>query len=344
MLEFVSVCDYSCYKIGEFHIAFNGIVDYYAFFSVCCERQEYIPVFLLCESGKDTIEGLIKAHTKLVKKLESNNIKRVLSQNYTKCPQYRLCTGNSNLIQHVLLGMYPSPCQSRCIYCPAIKYAHTDWRPGTNNVYEKVFNALEYAISIGLVDADAIWTISSGEITIHPYKDRILDIVKNRSASFWTNCFKYDERIADNLLKNPRSRIHLSIDSGTPETWRKVKGFDNFTEVMGNLIKYYNNSTHSEQIALKYILLPGVNDSYKDYSQLIEIMEKLCIMRLTISRDTFLEYKMTAEENGALMKASGLLTAMLTHAGLKYDFHAFSPHEIECIQLHKVELIHSGVM
>ena len=56
-----------------------------------------------------------------------------------------------------------------------------------------------------------MWQISTGEITIHPYKDRILDLVKNDRACFYTNAFIFDEKIAANLKVNPNSAINLSF-------------------------------------------------------------------------------------------------------------------------------------
>ena len=69
----------------------------------------------------------------------------------------------------------------------------------------------------------------------------------------------------------------LSIDCGTPETWRKIKGFNNFDKAIENLEKYREYTTRPNQIRFKYIILPGINDSADDYEGLIEIMKRLDI-------------------------------------------------------------------
>lgn len=144
---------------------------------------------------------------------------------------------------------------------------------------------MELALDLKIIADDAVWQISSREIAIHPYHDRIMNIVKGRIACFYTNCMKFDEDIAKNLHDNPRSTINLSIDSGTPETWRKIKGLDNFDKVIENLSKYYVASTRPGQITLKYIVMPGINDNYEDFTSVIEIMKVLKVNRLIIARD-----------------------------------------------------------
>lgn len=68
----------------------------------------------------------------------------------------------------------------------------------------------------GILSQDAAWQVSCGEIAIHPYHDRILQLVRKKHAVFYTNCMKYDEAVAQNLHDNPKSSINFSIDAGTP--------------------------------------------------------------------------------------------------------------------------------
>ena len=49
--------------------------------------------------------------------------------------------------------------------------------------YEKFFNIVEDAQTKGLIHRDARYIVASGEITIHPYKERILKIVEGRKRS-----------------------------------------------------------------------------------------------------------------------------------------------------------------
>jgi len=118
--------------------------------------------------------------------------------------------------------------------------------------YRKIFDILDYAGKINLISPNATYQVSLGEITIHPFKEKIYEFVQHSNTIFFTNCFNYDEQIAKNISANISSSINFSIDAGTSETWHNVKGFDNFNIVNTNLKKYRANSNHSEQIHLNF--------------------------------------------------------------------------------------------
>jgi len=214
--------------------------------------------------------------------------------------------------------------------------------PAVAESYEKIFGALDYAKKIGLLAANASWQISGGEIAIHPYKDRILSLVKNQPAVFYTNCFIFDENIAQNLAANPRSAINLSIDSGTSSTWFKVKNVDNFDIVRDNLTRYFSRSAKPGQITLKYIVFPGINSKLEEYSSLIEIMKQLQVKHLTIARDTRFKYKLDAKQSEELIKATGYLAAMLHKNERTFDMFTFAPHEREWVISLAKELLQTG--
>jgi MoaA/NifB/PqqE/SkfB family radical SAM enzyme len=205
-----------------------------------------------------------------------------------------------------------------------------------------MFDALDYAHESGLIAPNPTWQISSGEIAIHPYKDKILDLVKNQNAVFFTNCFIFDEKIAANLAANPNSAINLSIDSGTPETWCKVKGVDNFEEVTTNLVRYFNKSSRPGQITLKYIVLPGINDTFEDYSSVIEIMKVLKVNHLTIARDLRTKYTFDEEQSNNLIDAAGYLAAMLHKNGMTMNMFTYSPKDRERVVAFANELLRDG--
>ncbi|MDR2698044.1 MAG: radical SAM protein [Holophagales bacterium] len=239
---------------------------------------------------------------------------------------------NGCMIGYVNLSMYPAPCQCKCSYCDVSKDCFDSVNAaGVAEGYEKMFDALKYALEIGLIAPKACWQVSSGEIAIHPYRERIFDLVQHRTAMFYTNCFSFDCRIAANLAANPASCINLSIDSGTRETWRKIKGTDNFGKIIENLAKYYNSSSRSGQITLKYIVLPGINDNLEDYAAIIDLMKTLGTSHLTLARDSRAKYGQGEKERESLVFAVGQLTAMLYQNKLTFDMFTFTPSEREKI-------------
>jgi adenine C2-methylase RlmN of 23S rRNA A2503 and tRNA A37 len=207
-----------------------------------------------------------------------------------------------------------------------------------------MFDFLEYADSVGAILPQAVWQVSSGEITIHPFKKRIMDLVKNRRPVFYTNCFIYDEEIAETLRTNPNSGINLSIDSGTPETWAKVKGVDNFGEVTRNLYKYASVCQNPEQISIKYINLPGINDNFNDHNGIVKILKDLNIKTISLARDTNRKYDSTPEQLNSVIGAAGYFLAITSKNDIPCVTIGYTPDEVDNAIAFGRHLLDSGTV
>lgn len=299
--------------------------------TLCCENRP-VPRMTFSSSPEEILTNFVGLRTRML----TESIRRVQSnaqpgsEKFTSgcvgCALYRRAEWHPSMqITGVNLSMYPAPCQCRCIYCVAYKQ-WSDTRK-VREAYERLFDTLELAEASGLIAGDARWQVSTGEITIHPYRKRIIELVRGRKTRFFTNCFIFDEDIAQNLSEDSESAINLSIDAGTPETWKRVKGFSNFDKVTSNLVKYYKRCAKPGQITLKYIVLPDINDTYEDYMSLMEIMKVLETAHLEISRDGMIKYNMTAEVRTKLIGATAYLAAMCRANGITYDLTPFSSEE-----------------
>lgn len=130
-------------------------------------------------------------------------------------------------------------------------------------------------------------TLSGGEITVNPYREKLyetLDRVFHRSPEMtlcvYSNCFLYDQKLTDLLALTPGSSLQCDLDAGTPESYIKVKGFNRFDAVRENLKQY----AKAGSVKLKYIVLPGWNDSPADYEGIVRLLRDLGCgeMELTI--------------------------------------------------------------
>lgn len=343
---------YSCPLIENYFLNFNGRIDIDGkCMTLCCENIDEKPGAAFLKSPQQSIESFRRERAETIAEsvrfslLGGSEDERKFTAGCAKCANFLEGDyGNfDGLIHYVNLSMYPAPCQSKCIYCDVHggengafnKRLHAEY-------YEKLFDILDYAQKKGLIANNATWQVSSGEIAIHPYKERILNLVKNKNAIFYTNCFIFDEKVAANLKANPLSAINLSIDSGTPQTWRKIKGVDNFEAVTVNLVKYFKNSARPGQITLKYIILPGINNNLEDYSSIIEIMKILQVNHLTIARDTRIKHLHGDEQSELLMRAAGYLAAMLHKNGMTMDMFTYAPAERERVVAFANELLQMG--
>ena len=320
-----------CKYFDELTFVVNGRVDIPGapVVSLCCEMLNGMPRIPFQGTPAEILQRFIGMSTILNTECRTiaDDKKRKYTAGCVGCAKFietDQVPRPDGLIHMINLSTYPAPCQSKCFYC----WIH-DWderfTPAAKAGYEKVFETVELAEHCGLIAPDALWSVASGEITIHPYRERIMKLFKGKHAQFLTNCMKYDEEIAQNLCDNPDSNINLSIDSGTPKTWAKVKGVDNFEKVTENLAKYYVASKgRAGQITLKYIVFPNVNDNYEDYASLIEIMKVIKVKELRISRDNRVKYSAANEYRVALMNAAAYLAAMCHKNQIAVDMEAFA--------------------
>jgi len=325
---------YSCPLISNMYLNINGRIDTGENpITLCCEGAiKEKPAVSFKETAEETLRSFIGMRSMTVAESIKYGKSKAEHGKYTsgcaKCANYQIGEQElSMLISYVNLSMYPAPCQCRCCYCEVAK--HWSNAPEVADAYEKIFDMLELGKETGIISPGALWQISTGEITIHPYRKRIMQLVKGLRSNFYTNAFLYDEDIAQNLHDNPGSVINLSIDAGTPETWKKIKGFDNFEEVTSNLVQYYKQSTRAGQITLKYIVLPDINDNYEDYVSLMGIMKVLEVKHLTISRDTRKKYSLSRGEQTKLTGAAAYLLAMCHKNGITNDMFTYTQEERE---------------
>lgn len=317
---------YNCPHVANFFLAFPfHHIDGEQVVSFCCELSLRFPHVKLAKTGDETIQNFKMMRAKFIEEGFStkNNSKRIISTPCDACHEYSFGKWkNQKHIQMVHLSMTPAPCQSKCSYCEVIKMHNNFHDPSVQESYRRVFDTIDCAEADGLISPTAEWMISSGEICIHPFKDRILDLVQDKKAIFFTNGFLFDERIGYILSSNPNAGINISIDSGTPETWHKIKGVDNFSKVVNNLSQYRSCSIAHNQIILKYILLHGINDTYEDFSGIISIMHNLNIPLLIISRE-----RRCYDRRSELIKSAGKFVKMLSENSLGYTLHSYSSEE-----------------
>ena len=338
---------YSCQMLEGMGLHINGRIDCgKEVIGFCCENLENIPKVAFSASPVEMLRNFVGQRGLAIaesKKCGDRSAERRFTSGCQKCGYFQNRSWASDgLIHYVNLSMYPSPCQCRCIYCGIPQQDQNARSEAAKAAYETLFDMLEIAENCGIIAPDAAWQISCGEIAIHPYKDRIMRLVRAKNAVFYTNCIKFDEDIAGNLHNNPNSSINLSIDAGTAQTWRRVKGLDNFEQITSNLARYYAESAKPGQITLKYIVLPDVNDIYEDYVSLVEIMKVLEVPSLLLSRDTRVKYTISQEECTTLTGEAAYLLAICGKNGISCSLSNYTPEESRQIVEMAKEILRMG--
>lgn len=177
-------------------------------------------------------------------------------------------------------------CQMRCSYCVG---TGEPMRKEPMKVEE--YNRLKYdyiSIAKYLIEnnhCDSLLTAvhGNGEISILPERRELFAFLEEFDivAHMYTNAAIYEDGISRLLKRGSANKVNVSLDSGTKETFEKIKGRDFFEQVVCNIEKY---RCFSENIELKYIILPeNANDA--DIYGFIHICKKMDIKFIQISYD-----------------------------------------------------------
>jgi pyruvate-formate lyase-activating enzyme len=222
-------------------------------------------------------------------------------------------------IKNLNYSLLPAICQCRCIYCSPVY-----WQENNNaklakeaKHHEKLSGILDYLKTNDLMDENFCIQVASGEITIHPDRERLFAVLSDYTCVWNTNAFIYDARISENIKNNRQSCVVVSLDCGTPETFHRVKGFDIFQNVCKNLKKY----NECGKLVLKYIVLLGVNDDMEDYYGIIAFLNELGINELSVSRDAPISHIFSYELLESVAVLVNLCRRNNIHADTGYMFN-----------------------
>lgn len=198
---------------------------------------------------------------------------------------------------------FDNSCNFRCVYCYKVRSGKsmTHMERSEEEILKKV-------LAVEKVDIDRQVIYSSGEISIQPNVNKILDLLQKYDLSIFTNASVYNERIHE-IIKKKNCSMVVSVDSGTRETFKQIKGVDLFDRVWENIGKY---ASENGNVILKYILM-GSNFDAENLNGFIEMCTKHGIKHIRISRNW--HYDGDKIENG-VFKASLHLIRKAQKAGI----------------------------
>ena len=159
-------------------------------------------------------------------------------------------------------------CNLRCSYCSDMFYGGK--KPNYNVLnFIKTLSKEGYFKNLKQV----VW--GGGEPTLDKSFELLVKEINvhtnpNMYHRIFTNSVRYSEPLAD-FLKSGLVKIVTSIDAGTEETFKKVRGRTKFTEVFQNLRKY--SQIDPNKITIKYILTDE-NKSERELENFVETCVK----------------------------------------------------------------------
>lgn len=174
-----------------------------------------------------------------------------------------------------------SVCNYNCSYCTIGGAPPNDSEYGRRTLGE-VITAFKEA---KLLDPDYSVVLSTaGEPLLHPRRKEFYQAFDGAEFVVNTNGSIYDPDLFE-MMTQKQVLLITSVDAGTRETYRKIKGIDGFSRIRNNLSRYAQATMGI--VALKYLFVPGVNDFRADIDGFVELCMDIGAMFVIVSIDYF---------------------------------------------------------
>ena len=290
-LGFVSkeqICNYNNDDTDEeyvscYHLKYTAIISHDFIYSCCILnddlRNQSPSVRLDNMDLNKSINSFLDNRQKIIDSLK-NGQKCICDG----CSQLKKLTWENNDNKIQILALSPSyPCQLSCKYCSVTSNAKIACK--NTDIIQQALDLDIIAIvkqleNRNMLDLQEPIQLSGGEITINPKKREILSYLSKYPLQIFSNCVIYDEQVSE-LIARDGSFLNVSIDAGTPETYKIVKGLDVFDKVVNNIKRY---SDEGGNIEIKYILLED-NCDKNNIDGFVNICEKCNLNMVNISVD-----------------------------------------------------------
>jgi len=205
-------------------------------------------------------ENIKKAREKLIEELQNDNVESCLG-----CPYIYTSREDKKITSEVkhLSIEHHTYCNLRCTYCSPIYYG------GKKPMYN-VVDFIKHLSRDGSFQncKQVVW--GGGEPTLDKTFELIVkEIDKQADPTLYHRVFTNSVRFHPAVLKFLQKgliKIVTSVDAGTPETFKKVRGRDKFEELFKNLKLYARQNPSS--VTIKYILTDD-NLSLKELSNFV---------------------------------------------------------------------------
>lgn len=161
-------------------------------------------------------------------------------------------------------------CNLRCVYCT---FTHGE---KIDEPEYDVYPVIKQLADAGKLKQGGYITIAGGEPTIYRNFEQLMRLfidLKMKPIRILTNGVKYSPAIAEGLAKN-QANIMISIDSGSPEMFKWIKGVNAFDKVWENIGKYLKDQLVPDLVKTKYIIIPEINDDKDEILKYFDMTER----------------------------------------------------------------------
>ena len=264
----------------------------------CCQRffvegkQEGDVVLLdVAKGDRVTAETILGSKLRLIGEINSGDKTACYGCPYLQKKAWGTLDKENFQVKHLSLE-YHSVCNLKCTYCSDEYYG------GETAQYE-IFELISQLKKLGYMEfCDSIvW--GGGEPVLDTDFENLVNLILNDLSPnylrFFTNSVRHNSLI-QKLLNEQKIYITTSIDAGSAETYKKVRGFDRLEKAYVNLSKYAEISP--ERVTIKYIFTEG-NTSPEEVRAFLDYVSKYSLLGVNF-QISFDFTKETVEKNDYL--------------------------------------------
>lgn len=224
-----------------------------------------------------------------------------------------------------------SQCNSNCIYCGVQAN-----KPKTKN---NTLNAVKELIKKGKFKNNGEITFQGGEPTILKEFEELLKlfIKQGSKVRIHSSGIIFSRAIREGLKKGSVTVV-ISPDSNTKETYKIVKRVDKANRVWDNIKHYRKNlkDNLAENVKVKYIIIPGVNDTVEEIAGFLHKLSDLDIKSVIVD----IEYTYANKNiNNISPHVYMLMDAIENYAqknGMTYDLYDSAKYAIQNRSFEKI--------
>jgi len=234
----------------------------------CCKRffvngRQKGDVVLVKAKKDINLETIVLKKDALIKKINKDE-----AEECSGCPYIERYEKKSHeqKIDYISLENF-SYCNMRCTYCSPKYYGGAEAIYNSSEIIEELSKN-----KLIKQDCHVVW--GGGEPTLSPRFNFITDVFisdpKVTQLRVLTNSLRYSVKLAE-IIKNEKVQIVTSIDSGTQEKFREIRGKGEIDTVLENLKKYSVLIDDKKRIIVKYIFTKNNFET----TELINFVEKI---------------------------------------------------------------------
>ena len=288
IINYEPVVKAACCPLADANLVMSGN----ALFSCCSEDGKLIPPRV--ENNGDIREALTEFIS--MRKGLLNSISEGRFSSCTGCHEIKNSFHPLHPRIRTLSYGDGGVCNFKCSYC-------ITGASGAKGSYDRdidLSEALRALKEMGAPLENMMLEFGPGEPTLHRERERYYKAMSEvGTVLVLTNGSVFDAALAERMSKGGFS-ICVSIDAGTRETYKKIKGVDCLERTIQNLKKY--NDMAPGAVQPKYIFLPGINDNPADVDGFIRICDEIKPEIVDFSYDAYLPDQILSEKTFAMVK------------------------------------------